>query len=314
MPSSAIEVKGLVKKHGDRVAVNGVNLSILEGEIFRWKIFSLAWDPSASEGLGNTKKRGALLMTKVILCCYIDNWMNLMMRVWPQSKMKRAGVICFLVLLALLVYQYYSEIWTQTVKLWNLLPDHHRLRDFILSFGVYSPLVFILLQVMQVVVAPIPGGATEFLGGYLFGVKAGFFYSMIGLTLGSWVAFKIARMFEKWAIEKFVSVQTMRRFDYLVEHEGVIISFLLFLIPGFPKDALCYILGLTPMHLGMFLVISTIGRVPGTLIATLQGAKAFEEQYKLFLILLGVSALLILVFYIYHEKIHQFIQQWWRHK
>jgi uncharacterized membrane protein YdjX (TVP38/TMEM64 family) len=160
-----------------------------------------------------------------------------------------------------------------------------------------------------VVVAPIPGGAIEFLGGYLFGVKAGLIYSMIGLVIASWLAFGLARIFEKWAVEKFVSPQTLKKFDYLIGHEGVILSFLLFLIPGFPKDALCYILGLTPMHLGIFLIISTIGRVPGTLMATLQGAKAFDHQYKFFLILLGVSALIILVFYIYHEEIHQWVRQ-----
>jgi uncharacterized membrane protein YdjX (TVP38/TMEM64 family) len=156
---------------------------------------------------------------------------------------------------------------------------------------------------------PSLGGAIEFLGGYLFGVKAGFFYSMIGLTLGSWVAFSLARVFEKLAVEKIISLQTRKRFDYLIEHEGVILSFLLFLIPGFPKDALCYILGLTPMHLGIFLTISTIGRVPGTLMACLQGGKAFEHQYRTFLILLGISALVILAFYIYHEEIHHLIKR-----
>jgi uncharacterized membrane protein YdjX (TVP38/TMEM64 family) len=160
-----------------------------------------------------------------------------------------------------------------------------------------------------VIVAPIPGGAIEFLGGYLFGVKAGFLYSMIGLTLGSWFAFSLAKIFEKWVVEKFVSPKTMKKFGYLVGHEGVILSFFLFLIPGFPKDALCYILGLTPMHLGIFLVISTIGRIPGTLMATLQGAKAFDHQYKPFLFLLGVSALVILAFYIYHEKIHHQVKK-----
>jgi uncharacterized membrane protein YdjX (TVP38/TMEM64 family) len=132
---------------------------------------------------------------------------------------------------------------------------------------------------------------------------------MIGLLLGSWIAFNLARVFEKWAVEKFVSPRTMKKFDYLVGHEGVILSFLLFLMPGFPKDALCYILGLTPMHVGIFLFISTVGRVPGTLMACLQGGKAFEHQYKLFLILLAISALLILVFYIYHEEIHQLIKK-----
>ena len=81
----------------------------------------------------------------------------------------------------------------------------HQLKKVITSFGAYSPLAYILLQIIQVVVAPIPGGAIEFLGGYLFGVRAGLVYSMIGLLLGSWLAFGLARIFEKWAVEKFVS-------------------------------------------------------------------------------------------------------------
>ena len=80
-------------------------------------------------------------------------------------------------------------------------------------------------------------------------------------------------------------------------------------LPGFPKDALCYILGLTTMNVSVFLIISTIGRTPGALMATLQGAKAFEHQYITFLILLGTSAFIILVFYFYHEKIHRWIKK-----
>jgi len=227
-------------------------------------------------------------------------------------------IICILAGLSFLsIYQYNTQIWRGAVKFYYTLQDHHhnyRLKAIILSYGPYSPLAFILVQVVQVVVAPIPGGAIEFLGGYMFGVKAGFFYSMVGLLLGSCVAFGLARIFEKWAVEKFVSEETREKFDYLIGHEGVILSFLLFLIPGFPKDALCYILGLTPMHLGIFLIISTIGRVPGTLMATLQGAKAFDQQYKIFFLLSGISALVILVFYIYHEDIHHQIKKLKREK
>ncbi|MCJ7746603.1 MAG: VTT domain-containing protein, partial [Desulfobacterales bacterium] len=207
------------------------------------------------------------------------------------------------------IYQYNSQLWIKAVNLYDTLHDRHQLKVIIRSFGPYSPLAYILLQLIQVVVAPIPGGAIEFLGGYLFGVEAGFFYSMIGLVLGSWMAFSLARIFEKLAVEKFVSPQTIKKFDYLIGHEGLILSFLLFLIPGFPKDALCYVLGLTPMHLGIFLTISTIGRIPGTLMATLQGAKAFEHQYKTFLVLLGISAMVILAFYIYHDEIHHWIKR-----
>ena len=209
----------------------------------------------------------------------------------------------------LFIYQYNSRIWAQVIKLYHLYQDHEEFKKVISSYGAYAPLAYILLQIIQVVIAPIPGGAIEFLGGVMFGVKAGLIYSMIGLILGSWLAFSLARIFEKVAVEKFVSEKTRKKFDYLVEHEGVILSFILFLLPGFPKDALCYILGLTPMHLGIFLIISTIGRIPGTLMATLQGAKAFEHQYYTFGILLGGSALVILIFYIYHEEIHNLVKK-----
>jgi len=222
-------------------------------------------------------------------------------------------IICILAGLSFFsIYQYNTQIWRGAVKFYYTLQDRHhnyQLKGIILSYGPYSPLAFILVQVLQVVVAPIPGGAIEFLGGYMFGVKAGFFYSMVGLLLGSCLAFSLARIFERWALEKFVSQENRKKFDYLIGHEGVILGFLLFLIPGFPKDALCYILGLTPMHWGIFLIISTIGRIPGTLMATLQGAKAFDHQYKIFLILLGISVLIILVFYIYREEIHQSIKK-----
>lgn len=228
----------------------------------------------------------------------------------PSPRLKRYLLIGLLVaLLIFILYYYNSQIWNQLAKLYNDLYDRYQLKRLIVSFGPYSPLAYILIQILQVVIAPIPGGAIEFIGGYLFGVKAGFIYSMIGLLLGSWAAFAIARIFEKLAVEKIIPPQTMKKFDYLIGHEGVILSFLLFLIPGFPKDALCYILGLTPMHTGIFLFIATVGRIPGTLLACLQGGKAFEHQYKAFLILLGISVLIILVFCIYHDEIHHAIKK-----
>jgi len=221
---------------------------------------------------------------------------------WILSFCIAGGIAFFL------IYYYNSQLYAEAYLLYSSLHHRQRLKALILSYGTYSPLAYILLQITQVVVASIPGGAVEFIGGYLFGAKWGFVYSMIGLLFGSLAAFGLARIFEKIAVEKFVSPDIRKKFDYLVGHEGLILSFLLFLIPGFPKDALCYILGLTPMHLGIFIFISTIGRIPGTLMACLQGAKAFDHQYKTFLILLGISTLVLLVFYIYHDEIHNTIK------
>jgi uncharacterized membrane protein YdjX (TVP38/TMEM64 family) len=219
-------------------------------------------------------------------------------------------MICILsALLCFLIYYYHTQLWSVAIESYSLLNDHYHFKKTIESFGPYSPLAFVLFQVIQVVVVPIPGAPVSFLGGYLFGVKWGFIYSTIGLTLGSWLAFRIARIFEKWFVKKIVSSKKLKKFDYLIEHEGVILSFFLFLIPGFPKDALCYILGLTPMSLVIFLIVSTIGRMPGTLIATLQGANAFNRQYTVFLIVAGISTLIALVFYVYGEQVHNLIKK-----
>ena len=232
------------------------------------------------------------------------------MKYFHSPKAKWVLLICFLAgLFVFLVYHYNSQIWTEVVKFYALLYDRDQLKGIIRSYGAYSPIAYIFVQTAQVVIAPIPGGAIEFIGGYLFGAKAGLLYSMIGVLIGSWLAFSLARIFEKLAVERFVPLETRKKFDYLIGHEGVILSFLLFLIPGFPKDALCYILGLTPMRLGIFLFISTVGRVPGTLMACLQGGKAFDHQYKALLILSGISALIILVFFIYHDEIHHAIKK-----
>ncbi len=231
------------------------------------------------------------------------------MNVFQKSRLKWIALCLIAGVSILFLYWYRSQLWIQGVKLWDLFQNCRQLKAVVKSYGPYSPLVFILFQVVQVVVAPIPGEAIEFLGGYVFGVWGGMLYSMTGLILGSCLAFSIARIFEKQTIERFISPKLRTKFDYLIGHHGAILSFFLFLIPGFPKDTLCYILGLTPMHLGIFLIISTIGRIPGTWITTVQGAKIFEHQYMVFLILLGISALMILVFYIYQEEIHRWIRK-----
>jgi hypothetical protein len=102
-------------------------------------------------------------------------WKYLSEQDWGWLLFLSAGLFSFL------LYRYDHQIGIQGAKLYDILQDPHRLKAFICSFGPYSPLAFILLQVLQVVIAPIPGGAIEFLGGYLSGVKAGLIYSMIGL-------------------------------------------------------------------------------------------------------------------------------------
>ena len=185
---------------------------------------------------------------------------------------------------------------------------------FLESLGPWSTVVFVVLQAFQVVAAPIPGEATGILGGFLYGPYLGTLLSTIGLTIGSLMAFLLARYLGRPFAERFIAPSILQRFDYLLHHKGVFIIFLLFLIPGFPKDALCYLLGLGHLTVGEFLVIGGVGRFLGTLLLTLQGNFLRLHRYDMFYVLVAVGAVVIIVVLIYREKLEAQFRQWYAKK
>jgi uncharacterized membrane protein YdjX (TVP38/TMEM64 family) len=180
---------------------------------------------------------------------------------------------------------------------------------FIKSFHPYDEFAFIALQILQVVVAPIPGELTGIIGGYLYGPFLGTIYSTIGLTIGSWVAFALARMFGLPLVEKTVRPEIIQKYDYIMEHQGIFISFVLFLIPGFPKDYLCYLMGLSHMRAWTFLAISTIGRLFGTVLLSVSGGYARKNQYGALVMVIILSGAFILVGYLYREKLLEWLKK-----
>jgi uncharacterized membrane protein YdjX (TVP38/TMEM64 family) len=174
---------------------------------------------------------------------------------------------------------------------------------FINSFHPYDKFAFMALQVLQVLAAPIPGEVTGVIGGYLYGTLAGTVYSTIGLTIGSWLAFILARVFGLPLVERTVKSDVIRKYDRIIEHQGRLIVFILFLIPGFPKDCLCYIMGLSHMRTGTFMVISTAGRLFGTILLSVSGSYAQQNQYGTLMIILAASGVLTLMTYLYREKL-----------
>lgn len=120
-----------------------------------------------------------------------------------------------------LVVQFWNPLWAWLSPYYHLFTDKERVKAAIKATGPLAPLVFILIQTLQVILAPIPGEATGFIGGYLFGVPLGFLYSTIGLTLGSVGAFALGHWLEKRYVTRIVSPQTMQRFDFLMERQGL---------------------------------------------------------------------------------------------
>jgi uncharacterized membrane protein YdjX (TVP38/TMEM64 family) len=218
---------------------------------------------------------------------------------------KTIGISAFLLVffgLVLYLLIYHSDIYLTFL-------DRKRLADFVKSYGSFSPIIFISLQIFQVLFAPIPGEVTGFIGGFIYGNFFGVLYSTIGLGIGSWLAFVFSRWAGQPLVERIVSYKTIQRYDYLMAHQGTWIAFLLFLIPGFPKDYLCYILGLSHMEVKTFLIISTAGRFLGTVILTFQGHLVREKNYQVLIIVIAVSLLGLFIAYLFREKIENYFKK-----
>ncbi len=186
--------------------------------------------------------------------------------------------------------------------------DRQRIEAFIHSLGPLGFIGFILLQALQVVAAPVPGEVTGLIGGFLYGPVLGTILSTIGLTIGSFIAFTLSRTFGRPFVERFVDRDVMYRFDYLLHHKGAFLIFLLFLIPGVPKDYLCYILGLGNLSTLEFLIIGGTGRLFGTILLTLGGDFLRNQQYMRFSALFAVAIIVVLIAIIYKGKIERLLR------
>jgi uncharacterized membrane protein YdjX (TVP38/TMEM64 family) len=188
-------------------------------------------------------------------------------------------------------------------RLLRLYTDPAHFRNALRRWGVLAPLVFIGIQALQVLIAPIPGELTGFLGGLVFGQWWGLLYSMIGLTAGSLFAFGIGRWLGMAFVQRFVTPAVWARLGFVVEAEGTVLCFLLYLIPGLPKDILCYLFGLSPMPFWVFATASTLGRFPGTWVLSAQGAKTATGHYVEAALILGLVAAVGFPVYVFRNRI-----------
>ncbi len=192
----------------------------------------------------------------------------------------------------------------------RLYVDKRFLKHMLREWGVLAPVIFIGLQALQVIISPIPGELTGILGGYLFGEWVGLFYSTIGLTLGSVAAFAVGRWLGTRYIRSLVSPDIWRKMGFIVEAEGAILCFVIFLIPGLPKDMACYLFGLSPMPFWVFGVVSTLGRIPDTWVLSAQGAHAAAGDYRQVVLLTALVVAVAVPLYYYRNR----LIEWFRGK
>ena len=189
-------------------------------------------------------------------------------------------------------------------ELWELLRDEERLKGVISEIGPLGPLIFIGLQFLQVVVFVIPGEVVQVAGGYIYGPWFGLIYSLIGIALGSAAAFFIARALGRPFVEALIRKETVEKLDGMIGHGGGLAAlFLLFLLPGLPKDALCYISGLSAIPFLLFFLISTVGRLPALIISVIFGSKLASREWEVVIVIAVAAALLLALGYLFRARL-----------
>lgn len=161
----------------------------------------------------------------------------------------------------------------------SFLSDAQALREFVSGFGILGPVAIIVLQAGQVVLAPVPGQILALVAGYLFGPWWGTLFNMIGITIGSTIAFWLSRKYGRPYVEDIVHEEALERFDAISEQNARATLFVIFLIPGLPDDVICFAGGLTSIPLWQLVIIAVVGRLPAFFLVNVVGGMLGTEEF-----------------------------------
>ena len=195
-------------------------------------------------------------------------------------------VICFLLLTGIL-----GLIFWPLIK--NLQNTEYReaFTVWVEKLGIGGVLVLFGLQVLQIVVAVIPGGPMELIAGAAYGAWGGLLILEAGCAAATVLIFFLVRKFGSPLIVRFFGADAINTWGFLKdEKKTALVTFILFLIPGTPKDTLTYFAPLTRLSLVQFTLISVFARFPAMLSTTLMGDAVMKGKWILFLLVFGLTA------------------------
>ena len=214
-------------------------------------------------------------------------------------------------ILSIVVFIVFSVLvcWFIGRPMLHFVSDPENFRSWIDSKGFFGQLIFIGMVALQVVFAVIPGEPLEIGAGYAFGALEGTVLCIIGGFVGSMIIFAFVRTFGIRVVELFFPIEKINNLRFLKNSKNFeVVAFLIFMIPGTPKDIIVYFLGVTKIKTTHFAIITSVARLPSVVTSTI-GGNALGMQNYMFAIVVFAATLLISVigFLIYRviSKHHQ---------
>ena len=175
---------------------------------------------------------------------------------------------------------------------------------FFNDYKAQSVFIYIGTQILQIVICIIPGQWLQFAAGYMYGFWLGYLYSLIGAFLGSVLTYYIAKILGHDAMHLIFGEEKIKKMlRTLNSKKAVVLVFIIFLIPGVPKDLCNYVAGLSEMKLKPFLIVSLIGRTPGMMGSLLIGRQIQIGGYMSAAIIAGVAVVLFILGIIFRKQL-----------
>lgn len=221
-------------------------------------------------------------------------------------KSVKAKKIFSLLALALILA---GSIWLYFAKIqpiYNQMGGVEGLRDWLQAHSWGGRIAFIAMVVVQIIIAFIPGEPLELAAGYAFGAVEGTILCMVGILIGSTLVFLLVRTLGMKLVNLFFSTEKIRELPFWKNQRRIeLIAFILFLIPGTPKDLMTYAIGLTPMKLSRWILISGVARIPSVVTSTACANAVALGQYQTAVILLAGTGLLALLGVWFYRRAQQ---------
>lgn len=218
----------------------------------------------------------------------------------PQQRRQQIAVTitsCIFIAAFIVCYIVFGSELLEFVK------DADRFKAWLDSYGSLGKIIFVGVRALQTVVKIIPAEPLEIGSGYAFGVWGGLLYCMLGTEIGSLIIILLTKIFGMKAVNLFVSEEKINSLSFLQNKEKLSMSlFIIYLIPGTPKDIITYLIGVTDYNIWKFLLLTGVARIPSIITSTICGAALGDKNYALSIgVFVGTAILGLIGVKIYSE-------------
>lgn len=221
-----------------------------------------------------------------------------------RGRIKVVGAIAKLLLLLVILIGIPAYIYFFQRDIISDFSSLDKVEAYLMEYKAQSVFIYIGSQILQIVICIIPGQWLQFAAGYMYGFWMGYLFSLVGAFLGSVITYYVAKVLGHDAMHLIFGEEKIQKMlTTLNSKKAVVLVFIIFLIPGIPKDLCNYVAGLSEMKLKPFLVVSLIGRSPGMMGSLLIGRQINTGGYVSAAVIAAVAIVLCILGVIFRKKL-----------